>query len=124
MAVPSEYSLLQTPWSVHGILEHFDIVVGFKHEHVRRANAFYDESRDVTEISEKPDVHAVGAKQVTHGILRIVRDHKRLHLDVADVKSAAGCEQPPFQVRLGRQRHGILRRAIAVNRNPEFFGKN
>jgi len=139
--VTAEDALLQRPRTTRTFLQHFHVVVGFKHEHVRGADAFEHELGDVAEIGGKTKIAGGGANQKTDRILRVVRNRKRFHAHVADVKSAAGVKQMPvnfslrtlgagvtvergrffaFPFRLERPQRGVLRAAIAINRDVKF----
>ena len=53
--------------------------------------------------------------------MRVVRDGKRFHRDVAHVEAAPGAEEAEVQVRVQGAFDFILGGAIAINREAEFF---
>ena len=53
MAVSAENALFQTPRPARTVLQHFHIMIGFKHEGIGVAHAFADEPREVAEVGGK-----------------------------------------------------------------------
>ena len=95
MAVAPQDALFEAPSTARTILQHFHIVVGFKDEDVRGADAVEHELRRMAEVGGKADVATGGAEQITDRVLRIVRDGKGLDAHVTNFKPGAGGEQLP-----------------------------
>ena len=74
MAVTAEDALLQTPRTMRTILQHFYIVIGFKDERVRGANALEHKLGDVPEVGGKADVAAGRVQDEASRVLRVMRD--------------------------------------------------
>ena len=73
------------------------------------------------EIRQKADVDRGSAQQKPDGILGIVRHHERLDHNISDLKTGAGRENSAIQLGFELIFQGILRWAVAVDRNFEFF---
>src|SRR5258706_2139608 len=56
VSVTAEDSLLEAPWPVRTILQHFDVVIRFQQQHIRRAYAVENHAVDMTEIGQDADV--------------------------------------------------------------------
>lgn len=123
MAVPSEDSLLKAPRSARAVLQHFHVVIGFQHERVGVAHAFADEPREVAEVGGKSNARRRRAQQKPDRILGVVRNGKRFDENVADFKTRPGGENAAVQFRFELILGGVVRRAVAVNGNAEFFAK-
>ena len=80
-----------------GILEHFDIVIGFQDQDVRGAHALDDQFGHVAEVGDEPQVAGGRAQQKTNRVLGIVRNGKSFHEQVVQFKAVAGLEQSPFE---------------------------
>ena len=96
-------------------LQHFYVVVGFQHQHVRGADAFQHQFGDVAEVGGKTDVATGGAQNEAHRILRVVRNGKSFDADITDFKAATGVEQAPINFRFQ------MRRAIGTRKCRFLF---
>jgi len=142
VAVAAEDALLETPRTARTILQHLHVMIGFEHEDIGGADAVEDEPGGVAKVGGEAEVAGGGANQITNGILRVVRNGKRFDADIADLKSRAGGEKLPVDLRLemfgdigsigrrtffadplGFQRpdRGVLRVAIAIDGNAKFI---
>ena len=122
MAMPSENALLEAPRSADAILQHLYVVIGFEHEHIRRADALDDQLRHVAEVGDEGDVAGGRAQQITNGILGVVRNGERIHEQVTDFKARAGLEQPAIEFCFELEFKRFLRGAVAINRDVQFGG--
>lgn len=59
MPMASENPLFQSPGAA-GILEQFDIMVGFEHEDIGEPNTFEHEFGHVSQIGDEPDIAGAG----------------------------------------------------------------
>ena len=91
MAMAAGYALLEAP-GPRRILQHFQVVIGFQHQHVGRANPFHDQSRCMAQIGQKTDVSAWRSQQKTNRVLGIMRDHESFHADIAHLEASPGAE--------------------------------
>src|ERR1039458_6976921 len=119
MAMASENALLEAPRAARTILQHLHVVIGFKHEDIRRADALDDQFCHVTEVGDKTDVAGGGAQQKTDGVLGIVRDGEGVHQQVADFKARAGVEEVADKFSLQLKFKCFLGGAVAINRRSE-----
>ncbi len=76
----------------------------------------------MAEVGGETDVAAGRSQDVADRILRVMRDGKCFHVDVAHVKSAAGDEQTKIQLRVGDARDLVLGGAVAIDRDAGFLG--
>jgi hypothetical protein len=106
------------------ILQHFHVVIGLEHEHVRASDTFDDQSRYVTEISEKSDVGSVAAEEKPHRILGIVRHGERFNENVADLETRSGTEEPAIEFYFELFFDRLLGRAIAIDWQSKLLRKN
>lgn len=120
MAVPADDALLDAPWAARIILQHFQIMIRFQHEHVGAADAFHDEFRRVSEVREKTDVCAVGAKKKANRIVGVVRHVKRINDDGAQIETSARFKQAELGIDPELRSNGVARLAITVNREFQF----
>lgn len=123
MPVPAQDALLQTPRAMRAILQHLHVVIRFQHEHVGLADAFRDHPRDVAQISGETKRPRRRSQQIAHRILRIVRNGKGLHSDIANFKTRAVPEQPEFRRGASDTLHFLLGRAVAIDRDAQFISE-
>jgi hypothetical protein len=121
MTVPTQDALLQTPRAMRAFLQHPDVMIGFKHEHVCGPGPFADEARDVAKVGGETDISAGGAEHESNWILGIVGYGKGFDRNVAYVEAAATDEQSKVQIGLKRALDFIHRRAIAINRDVQLL---
>jgi hypothetical protein len=98
MAVTRLDPLFDRPRPMRIGLQHFFVVVRLDHERVHLAQPFDDHLRRVTEIGDEPERALAGMKRVPDWIDCVVRDGKRLDMDIADCEIGAGLEEPPVLV--------------------------
>lgn len=123
MAVPAEDALLQTPRAMRTILQHLHVVIGFEHERVGFADALQHELCDVAKVGGEPDAAAIGAQDEADRVLRVVRNGKRFHADVAHFKPTARDEQPEIQFcAFGDADDFVHGSAIAIDREARLLG--
>lgn len=118
--VPAQDALLRGPRAAGVILEHLHIVVGFKDENVRGADAFDDEPGGVAEIREEADVAGSGAQEEAHGVAGIMRDAESIHGDIAEFKAGTGVEQVEIEPGLELGFDGFLGGPIAIDGYLQF----
>ena len=113
VAVAAKDALLERPRAARTILQHLHVVVGFKHQDARGADAVEHQLGDVAEVGGKTDIAGRGAQNESDRVLRVVRDGKGFNADIADFKAAAGVEQVPvnFRLQVGRA-VGALKRGL------------
>ena len=122
MAVTAENALLEAPRPAGAILQHLHVVIGFEHEHVRRADAFDDQFRHVPKVGDEGYVADRGAQQITDGVLGVMRNGEGVHQQVADFKARAGLEQPAIEFCFELKFKRLLRVAVAIDRDVQFGG--
>jgi hypothetical protein len=71
-------------------LEHFEIVVRFEQQKIGLAHVLLDKFGEVAEIGDDRDFQALGTERKSDRIGSIVRDPKRIYLDIADLEPLAG----------------------------------
>ena len=76
----------------------------------------------VAEVGGKADVAGGRAQQITDRILRIMRNGKGVHEQVADFKARASLEQPAIEFCFHLEFNRFLRVAVAINRDVQFGG--
>jgi hypothetical protein len=91
MAGAGEDALFDDP-GVRADFEHVEIVIGFEDEAVGLAEMDSHVIRKVAEIGADGDFGAVGAEGEADGVGGVVRDGKRVHVDVADRETLAGLD--------------------------------
>jgi hypothetical protein len=123
MAVPAENPLLETPGPARAILQQLHVMVGFQHEGVGGTDPFDNELRDVAEVGEETDVGPIRPQQIADGILGIVRNGECFDEDIADFKTGAGGEHAAIEPAFDLVLNGLVRGAIAKNREAQFRGK-
>ena len=74
MSVASEDALLERPRAARTILQHLHVVIGFKDEDVRGADAVEHELGGVAEVGGEADVAAGRPQKKSDGVLRVVWD--------------------------------------------------
>jgi len=74
--------LLDDPW-IRADLEHVEIVIGFEHETIGREVDF-DQLGHIAEVGDDGHFRAVRTKGESDGISRVVRNGKRVDVNVAD----------------------------------------
>src|SRR5882762_9179811 len=84
--MPAENTLFETPWSARVILEHFHVVIGFKHKHIRALHPLNDELGRVPKIGQNPNGPLWRAQQEADRIIGVMRDAKRVDDYVAGFK--------------------------------------
>jgi hypothetical protein len=89
VAGAGEDALFDDP-GIRADLEHVEIVIGFEDEAIGLAEMDSDVIRQVAEIGADGDLGAVGAEGESDGVGGVVRDGKRVHVDVADGETLAG----------------------------------
>ena len=120
--MPAQDSLLQAPGPMQTILQHLDIVVGLDHQHVRGADAFDHQPRDVAKVRDEAERAGAGAEEKADRVLRVVRNGEGFHREVADFKTAARDEQAIIEPGGELVVNLVLRRTIAINRDVQFLG--
>jgi uncharacterized protein len=103
------------------VLQKFFVVVGLDHEGVDLAQALDHHFGGVTEIGDKPERARARMKSVTDRIDRIVRNGKRLDVNIADRKVRSGSKQPPVPM-IGQHTatNGFGGERIAIDRDLKF----
>src|SRR5436190_3822519 len=76
-------ALLQRPL-VRASLQRIQIVIGFQHQAIRSAQMYFHQLRHIAQISNDGHLCAVGTERKADGIGGIVRNRKRVHVDVAN----------------------------------------
>ena len=117
MAVATEDSLLQTPRPFRVFLQHFQVVIRLEHEGARGADAFEHELRGVAKIGQETHVSRRCMQEKTDGIIRVVRHAEGVHGKIADLEGSAGGEEAEIQAGRALGLDGLLREAVAKNRN-------
>src|SRR5687768_3847111 len=77
-------SLLQIPRIIVTGLEHVSAVIRFDHDSGATAKLFSDECRDVAKVHHGGDLHALVSGSETEIINGVVRNRKRMKIDLAD----------------------------------------
>lgn len=103
------------------ILQHLDIVIGFQQKHVRAAYAFQHQFRGMAQVRQNPDVAGWGLHQESNRVMGIMRNSKSLHHEIAQLKAVASREKPANEFGLELAFEGVLRGAIAINRDFELL---
>src|ERR1017187_3950602 len=86
-----------------------------------RANPFDHHPRGMPKVRQETEVPGAGAEQEANRVLGVVRDHERLHRDVAHLKSRAGGEEPAGEPGLGLILNRFLRWSVAIDWNPQLL---
>jgi len=121
MAVTAKDALLETPGPADAILQHFHIVIGFEHQHIRGAGAFDDKLGDVAEVGDEPDVAGGGVNQKSDRVLGVMWDGERVNQQIGNFKARAGLKQVAVELGLKLKFKRILGSAIAINRDVQFL---
>ena len=121
MTVPTQDSLLKTPRAMWAFLQHPDVMIGFKHEHVCRASSLAYKSSDMAKVGGDTNISTAGAKHEADGILGIMRHGKGFDGDVAHVKAAAAHKQTKIQIGFERAFDFVHCRPIAINRDVQLL---
>ena len=95
MAVARLDPLLHRPRPMRIVLQKFFVVIRFDHQRVHFAQALDHHLGRVSEIGDEPERAFSGVKRVTDRIDRVMRNGKRLDLNIADGEIGAGAEEPP-----------------------------
>jgi hypothetical protein len=82
-------ALLDDP-GIGADLEHIEIVIGFEDEAIGLAEMDSDVIRQVAEIGADGHFGAVGAEGESDGVGSVVRDRKRMDVDIANGEALAG----------------------------------
>ena len=82
MAVASENPLFEAPRTTRTFLQHLHVVIGFKNQHVRGADAFQYQLGRVAKISGESNIAARRPQQKSNRVLRIMRNLKRFNHQV------------------------------------------
>ena len=98
MAVARLDPLFHRPRPMRIGLQHFFVVVGLDHERVHFPQPLDHHLRRIPEIGDEPERAFPGMKRVPDRIDRVVRDGKRLDVNIANREVGAGLEQPPIPV--------------------------
>src|SRR5690242_6977089 len=88
MAGAAHHTLLDKP-RVGANLEHFEIVIRFEDQKIALAQMLLHVFGHVAEIRGKGGLCSVRTERKANRIDGIVRDHERIHFDVADFKALA-----------------------------------
>src|SRR5260370_29699115 len=83
MAGAAEDALLDDPW-IRADLEHVEIVIGFEHETIGAAKVGFDPLGHIAEVGDDGHFRAIRTKSESDGISRVVRNGKRVDVNVAD----------------------------------------
>jgi hypothetical protein len=89
MSGARENALLDDP-RIRPDLEHVQIVIRFEQQAIRIAKMNFDEFRHVAEVGHESHLGAIGAEREADGIGSVVRNLKRVNIDIADGEVLAG----------------------------------
>jgi len=89
MAGAGKDALLDYP-GIGTHLEHFEIVIGFKHQAIRIAEMYFDQFGHVAEIGDDGHLDATSAKREANRICGIVRNGKGMHVNIANGEMLPG----------------------------------
>ena len=120
----AEDALFGGPGALGIVLKHFDIVIGFEDEDVRRADAFHNEPGGVAEIGEETDVAGMGAKEESDGIVGVVRDAEGIDGEVSQFEGSPGGEESELERNLELRLNGFLGQAVAIDGDLQLAGKD
>src|SRR6267143_6098955 len=123
VAMPAENTLFETPWSARVILEHFHVVIGFKHKHIRATHSLDNELGRMPKIGQNPDGPLWRAQQEADRIIGVMRDAKGVDDYVARFKCCSRRENVEIEFELQRQFNGFFGQAIAIDRNIQSSGQ-
>jgi len=91
MAGAGQHALLDNP-RIGTDLEHVKIVIGFEDKAIGLAKMDFYEFGHVSEIGTDGDLGAVGTKGEADGVGGVMRDRKRVDVNVADGEALAGLD--------------------------------
>ena len=89
MTCAGKYALLDYP-GIRTYLQHFQIVIGFKHQAIRIAEMYFDQFGHVAEIGDDGHLEATSAKREANRICGIVRNGKGMHVNIANGEMLPG----------------------------------
>jgi hypothetical protein len=124
MTVTAEDALLETPRTMQTILQHFHIVIRFEHEHIRVTHPIDHQPRYMAKIRQKSDVGSIRAQEEPDWILRVMRHGESFNQDIANLETGSRNEQPAIQFNFELFFDRFLRRAIAIDWQPQFFSED
>ena len=91
MAGAGKDALLDDP-GIGADLEHVEVVIGFENEAIGFAEVHAHVVGQIAEVGADGNFCSIGAKGEGHGIGGIVRDRKRVHIDIANDEALPGVD--------------------------------
>src|SRR3989442_9668282 len=116
----AEDALLKAPRASRVILEHFHVVIGFKHQHIRAPYPLNDELGRMPKIGQNPDGPLRSAQQEADRIIGVVRNAERIDDYVTGFKCCSRREKVEVEFKLQCKFNGFLGQSIAIDRNIQF----
>src|SRR5262249_35664301 len=86
MAMSTQYTLFERPWIKRAGAQHFDLMIRFDNQKIRRAKPLSCQSIDITQIDCDPHLHAPRLDRESHRIDSIVWDHERPEAERPDLE--------------------------------------
>lgn len=117
----AEDALFEAPGAVGAFLQHFDIVIGFKHEHIGAADSFQHQFCGMAEVGQKADIAAGGLDQETNGVLGVMRHAERLDMHLPNIEARAGAEEAAFEFYPELKLNGFTGGTVTINGHVQFL---
>ena len=87
MARAAHHALLDEP-RVRAHLQHLEIVIRFENQEIGFAQMVLHKLRQIAEIGDDRDFHAIRAETVADGIGGVMRNRERIDFDIANLKGS------------------------------------